>query len=194
MPHHPLARAEVPGEGNELQELYPFSVTGNRSPLMWTVCSKDLEPQGTWKTAWSLGEPTTLWCHQHCGHVWCCTGRRMEMPDPPSRRPWEARFGPVAHHMSMGVEYSVDPSRTSGGRYHSVTTSLEYVFVGTDLALASPEDEGDGRQGAAPTCTFLQCCIFPREVHLPKSASLSSPLSLMSRFWGLRSRCRIFLP
>ena len=84
------------------------------------------------------------------------------MPSPPFRRPWEARFGAVAHHMSMGVEYSVDPSRTSGGRYHSVTTSLEYVFVGTDLALASPEDEGDGHQGAAPSCTSLQCCIFPR--------------------------------
>lgn len=27
----------------------------------------------------------------------------------------------------------------SGGRYHSVTTSLEYVFVGIDLARAKPE-------------------------------------------------------
>lgn len=27
---------------------------------------------------------------------------------------------------------------------------------------------------------------------VPKSASLSSPLSLMSRFWGLRSRCSTF--
>lgn len=35
--------------------------------------------------------------------------------------------GPVTltHHMSMGVEYSVDPSSTSGGLYHRVTTSLE---------------------------------------------------------------------
>lgn len=41
--------------------------------------------------------------------------------------------------MSMGVEYSVDPSRTSGGRYHRVTTSLENVFVGTDFARASPK-------------------------------------------------------
>lgn len=95
--------------------------------------------------------------------------------------------------MSMGVEYSVDPSRTSGGRYHSVTTSLEYVFVGTDLALASPEDERDAQQGAAPSWTFSSSCICPRKTHLPKSASLSSPLSLMSKFWGLRSRCRIFL-
>lgn len=29
------------------------------------------------------------------------------------------------HHMSMGVEYSVEPRSTSGGRYHRVTTSLE---------------------------------------------------------------------
>lgn len=43
-----------------------------------------------------------------------------------------------AHHISMGVEYSVDPRSTSGGRYHNVTTSLEYVFVGTDLARAKP--------------------------------------------------------
>lgn len=30
------------------------------------------------------------------------------------------------------------------------------------------------------------------EAAVPKSASLSSPLSLMSRFWGLRSRCSTF--
>lgn len=46
----------------------------------------------------------------------------------------------------MGVEYSVDPSSTSGGLYHRVTTSLEYVFVGTDLARARPAD----RHGAEP--------------------------------------------
>lgn len=44
----------------------------------------------------------------------------------------------LTHHMSMGVEYSVDPSSTSGGLYQRVTTSLEYVFVGTDLARARP--------------------------------------------------------
>lgn len=43
------------------------------------------------------------------------------------------------YHMSICVEYSVDPRRTSGGRYQSVTTSFEYVFVGTDLALAKPK-------------------------------------------------------
>lgn len=31
----------------------------------------------------------------------------------------------LTHHMSMGVEYSVDPSSTSGGLYQRVTTSLE---------------------------------------------------------------------
>lgn len=45
------------------------------------------------------------------------------------------------HHMSICVEYSEEPSKTSGGRYHSVTTSLEYVLVGTDLALASPMEQ-----------------------------------------------------
>lgn len=29
------------------------------------------------------------------------------------------------YHMSICVEYSDDPSRTSGGRYQRVTTSLE---------------------------------------------------------------------
>jgi len=43
--------------------------------------------------------------------------------------------------MSIGVEYSEEPSSTSGGRYHSVTTSLEYVLVGTDLALARPVEQ-----------------------------------------------------
>lgn len=41
--------------------------------------------------------------------------------------------------MSIGVEYSVEPRRTSGGRYQSVTTSFEKVFVGTDLARAKPK-------------------------------------------------------
>lgn len=48
------------------------------------------------------------------------------------------KYRSTTHHMSMGVEYSVEPSRTSGGRYHRVTTSLEYVLVGTDLARARP--------------------------------------------------------
>lgn len=48
-----------------------------------------------------------------------------------------------------------------GGRYQSVTTSCEYVWLGTLLARASP-----------------------------KSASFSSPHSLISRFCGLTSRCR----
>ena len=42
--------------------------------------------------------------------------------------------------------------------HHNVTTSFEYVFVGTDFALASP-----------------------------KSASLRSPSSLISRFCGFKS-------
>lgn len=45
------------------------------------------------------------------------------------------------HHMSICVEYSEEPSSTSGGRYQSVTTSLEYVLVGTDLALARPVEQ-----------------------------------------------------
>ena len=43
--------------------------------------------------------------------------------------------------MSICVEYSEEPSSTSGGRYQSVTTSLEYVLVGTDLALARPVEQ-----------------------------------------------------
>ena len=34
------------------------------------------------------------------------------------------------------------PSRMSGGRYHRVTTSLEYVLVGMDLARARPGTDG----------------------------------------------------
>jgi hypothetical protein len=45
--------------------------------------------------------------------------------------------------MSRDVEYSVLPSRTSGGRYHNVTTSWEYVCEGTDFALARPGNEKD---------------------------------------------------
>lgn len=83
-------------------------------------------------------------------------------------------------HRSILVLYVREPSKTSGARYHSVTTcpvsaqaskrwkiywnikltSLLKVLTGTPNALAKP-----------------------------KSPILSSPLRLMSRFWGLRSRC-----
>lgn len=43
-----------------------------------------------------------------------------------------------SYHMSICVEYSEEPKSTSGGLYHSVTTSFEYVLVGTDFALAKP--------------------------------------------------------
>ena len=55
--------------------------------------------------------------------------------------------------MSIDALYSVDPNNTSGGLYQSVTTSFEYVFVGTDFARANP-----------------------------KSANFSSPFSLIKRF------------
>ena len=71
--------------------------------------------------------------------------------------------------MSSDVEYSVDPNKTSGGlylniwkakkvatfeqwdvakddviciralSYHNVTTSFEYVWLGTDFSLAKPK-------------------------------------------------------
>ena len=62
-------------------------------------------------------------------------------------------------HISIGVEYSVLPSKTSGGRYHNVTTSCEYVFVGKDLIRAKP-----------------------------KSANFNSPRSLINKFCGLNRR------
>lgn len=48
-----------------------------------------------------------------------------------------------------------------GGRYHSVTTSCEYVWLGTLFARANP-----------------------------KSANFNSPISLISKFCGFTSRCR----
>lgn len=65
-----------------------------------------------------------------------------------------------ADHTSMLVEYVRLPSKTSGARYHSVTTSFEKVLTGMPNARARP-----------------------------KSASLSSPRLLIKRFCGLRSRC-----
>lgn len=47
----------------------------------------------------------------------------------------------ITHHISIWVEYSEDPRSTSGGLYHKVTTSFEYVFVGTDLARAKPSNK-----------------------------------------------------
>ena len=42
----------------------------------------------------------------------------------------------------------MEPRRTSGGRYHTVTTSWEYVWVGTDLARAKPALEFGTQQYA----------------------------------------------
>jgi hypothetical protein len=42
-------------------------------------------------------------------------------------------------HTSMEVLYCCEPSSTSGGRYHSVTTSLEYARVVLPNARASPK-------------------------------------------------------
>jgi len=65
-----------------------------------------------------------------------------------------------ADQMSMLVLYVLDPKSTSGARYQSVTTSFENVLTGIPNARARP-----------------------------KSASLSMPLLLISKFCGLRSRC-----
>mmetsp|Transcript_4572 Transcript_4572/g.14810 ORF Transcript_4572/g.14810 Transcript_4572/m.14810 type:complete len:294 (+) Transcript_4572:800-1681(+) len=70
-----------------------------------------------------------------------------------------AKIQPMLH-MSMGVLYFLEPMRTSGARYHRVTTSWLYDRTGMPKARASP-----------------------------KSASFSSPVELMSKFCGLRSRC-----
>ena len=73
--------------------------------------------------------------------------------------------------------------------YHSVTTSLEYVLVGTLFALAKPVKHAKqilwnvtkalGKRLGYVVANFS-----------PKSASFRSPASLMSRFCGLRSLCR----
>lgn len=51
-------------------------------------------------------------------------------------------FGTSSYHMSSSEEYSVAPSKASGGRYQSVTTSEEYVWLGMDLARARPVQRG----------------------------------------------------
>mmetsp|Transcript_3618 Transcript_3618/g.11159 ORF Transcript_3618/g.11159 Transcript_3618/m.11159 type:complete len:208 (+) Transcript_3618:838-1461(+) len=83
--------------------------------------------------------------------------------DVPGKSGRPEAISPKMHptlHRSTGVEYLRDPISTSGARYQSVTTSCVYDRTGMPKALASP-----------------------------KSASLSSPCLLMSRFCGLRSRC-----
>lgn len=76
-----------------------------------------------------------------------------------------------SYHMSICVEYSEDPSRTSGGRYQRVTTSLEYVLVGTDLARARPA----GKTGHMNTHEDFTHSIkkgSDAEVHPPSPARL----------------------
>lgn len=85
--------------------------------------------------------------------------------------------------MSIGVEYSVDPSSTSGGRYHRVTTSFEYVFVGTDFARAKPKSAS-----CSSNITRINSIL---QENWARIITLSSPFSLISKFCGLRSRCRM---
>ena len=42
-------------------------------------------------------------------------------------------------HISMDVEYVLEPISTSGARYHNVTTSLENVLTGIPKARARPK-------------------------------------------------------
>ena len=62
--------------------------------------------------------------------------------------------------ISTGVEYYFWPSKISGARYQSVTTSCVYVLTGNPKALANP-----------------------------KSASLMFPLESISKFYGFKSLC-----
>jgi hypothetical protein len=41
--------------------------------------------------------------------------------------------------ISIVVEYFLDPRRTSGGRYHKVTTSFVWFLTGIPMARASPK-------------------------------------------------------
>mmetsp|Transcript_41825 Transcript_41825/g.118251 ORF Transcript_41825/g.118251 Transcript_41825/m.118251 type:complete len:242 (-) Transcript_41825:175-900(-) len=65
-------------------------------------------------------------------------------------------------HRSTGTLYRTEPSRISGARYQTVTTSWVYLGMGTVYARASP-----------------------------KSAIFSRIFESIRRFWGLRSRWRI---
>ena len=42
-------------------------------------------------------------------------------------------------HISIGVEYSDDPKRSSGARYHKVTTSEVYGLIGIVYILDNPK-------------------------------------------------------
>ena len=70
-----------------------------------------------------------------------------------------AKMHPI-DHMSMGVEYSLAPSKISGALYHNVTTSWVYVLTGRPKALARP-----------------------------KSASFTFSSLSMSKFYGFKSLC-----
>ena len=63
------------------------------------------------------------------------------LPSPPPSTKNPTTRSTSTDHMSREVEYWVEPRRMSGGRYHSVTTSWEYVWLGMDLARARPEHD-----------------------------------------------------
>jgi len=75
-----------------------------------------------------------------------------------------------ADHMSIGVEYSIDPKSISGALYHRVTTSCVYGLIGIENILASPKSQ-----------------IFKLSV------DYAPVMGFINRFWGFRSLCNIRL-
>ena len=81
---------------------------------------------------------------------------------------------------SMDVLYVREPSRTSGARYQRVTTCQ------TSQLLAIYADTKPRRRTSFEN-------VFtgtPNALARPKSPSFNSPLRLIRRFWGFKSRCR----
>lgn len=61
-----------------------------------------------------------------------------------------------ADHMSIEVEYILAPNRTSGGRYHKVTTSDEKNRTGIPKARAKPKSASF----SSPFCEKYTCYMI----------------------------------
>lgn len=93
---------------------------------------------------------------------------------------WSTLWTPAEHQGACTTESPPRWSRSSWG----LTWPGPVLGTDTSMNFFPPQHPHSKETVGAPTWPWG---LRPS----PKSASFSSPLSLISRFWGFRSRCRI---
>ena len=98
-----------------------------------------------------------------------------------------------ADHMSMLVVYSLAPNKTSGGRYHNVTTSAEQHLKEMTMEMQQAANHGNmiqttNKNESTTLTNYVHCSFQKVPSQFLKPFSLSSPnfktLSELIDVWG----------